>query len=108
MSEQTIQDWLDKVPEHFIPEKAAGVDATVQFRLTGNQAGEYYVVIRDQKVRVEKGVAPNPKVTLAADSNDILQILSGKMDGMRAFMQGKLKVNGDMGFATKMLNMFKP
>lgn len=106
MSEQSIQDWLGELPAHFLPEKAAGMDATVQLNLTGDQGGDWYISIREQKVEVQPGIAPNPRLTLKADAQDILKILSGKMDGMRAFMQGKLKVNGDMSLAMKLMNMF--
>jgi putative sterol carrier protein len=43
---------------------------------------------------------------LGGDAQDVLKILSGQMDGMRAFMQGKVKVSGDMGLAMKMMNLF--
>ena len=106
MSEQSIQDWLNEVPAHFMPYQAAGMDAVVQLNLTGEQGGDWYITIQNQQVHVNKGVAPNPRLSLKADAEDILKILTGKMDGMRAFMQGKLKVTGDMGMAMKLIKMF--
>jgi putative sterol carrier protein len=106
MSEQSIKDWLGELPSHFIPEKSNGTDAVIQLNLTGDQGGDWYVTIQNEVVAVSPGVAANPRLTLHADGQDILNILSGKMDGMRAYMQGKLKVSGDMGLAMKMVNMF--
>jgi putative sterol carrier protein len=33
--------------------------------------------------------------------------MTGKLDGTAAFMQGKLKIKGDMGLAIKMQSLFK-
>jgi putative sterol carrier protein len=36
----------------------------------------------------------------------MMDILTGKMDGVRAFMMGKLKVSGDMNLAQQLINLF--
>jgi putative sterol carrier protein len=108
MTEGTIQDWLDRVPEHFVPERAVGVSGDIQLNLTGEQGGNWFITIQNQQVEVTKGVSPNPRVSLQADSQDVLKVLTGQMDGMRAFMQGKLRVTGDTSFAMKMTNLFRP
>lgn len=107
MSEMTIQGWLDKIPQFFIPEKATGVNAVIQLHLSGEQGGDWYITIQNEQVQVNQGVAPNPRLTMTGDAHDVLQILSGQMDGMRAFMQGKIKVTGDMGLAMKLMGMFR-
>ncbi len=107
MSEMSIQDWINQLPQYFIPEKAAGVDATIQLNLTGNEGGEWAVLIHDQQLEVVPGEVSNPRLVLSGDAQDVLQVLSGRMDGMRALMQGKFKVQGDMSLAMKMAGMFK-
>lgn len=107
MAENSIQDWIDKVPSAFIPEKAAGVDSDIQLHLTGAQAGDWVIGIHNQQVNITKGTAPNPKLTLNGDSADVLNVLTGQMDPMRAFMQGKFRVTGDMSLAMKLMGMFK-
>jgi putative sterol carrier protein len=107
MTERSIDDWLARLPDHFIPENAAGIDAVIQLNLSGEESGQWYVTIQNQQLTVTPGVAPNPRLTLGANSQDVQNILTGKQDPMRAFMQGKLKVTGDIGFATKMTNLFR-
>jgi putative sterol carrier protein len=46
-------------------------------------------------------------MTLTADSNDYVKIITGEMDGMQAFMQGKIKLGGDLNLAMKLMQMFK-
>ena len=46
-------------------------------------------------------------MTLTADSSDYVKIFTGEIDGMQAFMQGKLKLAGDLNLAMKLTQMFK-
>jgi putative sterol carrier protein len=95
------------MPGAFLPEKAPGLDAVIQFKFTGAEAGDWYAVIKDNKVVVEKGQHAAPKMTLTADSSDYVKIFTGELDGMQAFMQGKIKLAGDLNLAMKLTQMFK-
>ncbi len=108
MTELMIQDLMDRLPSAFLADKAAGIDASVLFNLTGPKGGQWVVTIQNQVCTVEKGTIPNPKLTLTADAQDCLDIFTGKLDGMKAFMRGKLKVSGDFGLAMKLTGLFKP
>ena len=103
----TIADLMSKMPGAFIPEKAAGLDATIQFKFTGAEPGEWYATIKDGKVEVAQGTHSSPKMTLTADSADYVKIFTGELDGMQAFMAGKLKLAGDLNLAMKLTQMFK-
>jgi len=103
----TVADLMSKMPGAFIPEKAAGLDAVIQFKFTGSEAGDWYAVIKDGKVDVSQGTHASPKMTLTADSSDYVRIFTGELDGMQAFMQGKLKLAGDLNLAMKLTQMFK-
>jgi len=46
-------------------------------------------------------------MTLKADSQDYVKIFTGELDGMQAFMQGKVKLTGDLNLAMKLMQMFK-
>src|SRR5574339_233746 len=103
----TVADLMQKMPGAFIPEKAQGVDATVQFKFTGAEAGEWFATIKDGKVDVAQGTHPSPRMTLTADSADYVKIFTGELDGMQAFVQGKIKLAGDLNLAMKLMQMFK-
>ncbi len=103
----TVAELMEKMPGAFIPEKAQGVDAIIQFRFTGAEAGDWNATIRDGKVDVERGTHPSPRMTLTADSTDYVKIFTGELDGMQAFMQGKIKLAGDLNLAMKLMQMFK-
>jgi putative sterol carrier protein len=45
--------------------------------------------------------------TLKMDFNDFADMIGGKLDGMTAFMTGKLKIEGDMGVAMKLQSILR-
>jgi putative sterol carrier protein len=104
----TVSELMEKMPGAFIPEKAQGVDAVVHFKFTGEEAGEWNAMIKDGKVEVAQGIPrKQPNMTLTADSSDYVKIFTGELDGMQAFMQGKIKLAGDLNLAMKLMQMFK-
>lgn len=103
----TVVELMSKMPKAFLPEKAPGLDAVIQFKFTGAEAGDWYAAIKDGACTVEQGAHPSPKMTLSADSADYVKIFTGELDGMQAFMQGKIKLAGDLNLAMKLMTMFK-
>jgi putative sterol carrier protein len=95
------------MPEGFNPDAAKGMDAVIQFKLTGEDAGEYHAIIKDGKLEVKEGVHPSPKMTMTMAGKDYVDLSLGKLNGQMAFMQGKLKIAGDMGLAMKMQTLFR-
>ena len=99
---------VEAMPQYLIPEKAGSTKATIAFELSGADAGKWWVKIHDGTAESGKGDAPDtPNLTLQADSGDWVKIMTGALDGTSAFMQGKLKIKGDMGLAIKMQTLFK-
>jgi len=104
----TVSELMKKMPGAFIPEKAQGVDAVIHFKFTGEEAGEWNATIKDGKAVVAQGIPrKQPNMTLTADSSDYVKIFTGELDGMQAFMQGKIKLAGDLNLAMKLMQMFK-
>jgi putative sterol carrier protein len=107
MADPIVSDFIARMSAAFVPEKAGGIDATIQIKLTGDQPGEWFVTIKDNQCTVNQGMANAAKLTVSADKGDFIKIFTGQMDGMQAFMQGKIKIAGDMSLALKLLNLFK-
>jgi putative sterol carrier protein len=103
----TVADLMSKMPKAFLPEKAPGLDAVIQFKFSGAEAGDWFATVKNDKCTVEQGTHPTPKMTLSADSADYVKIFTGELDGMQAFMGGKLKLAGDLNLAMKLMTMFK-
>jgi putative sterol carrier protein len=107
MSEITVQELMDRMPKAFIPESAEGVDAVIQYHLSGEEGGDWVVTIRDQKCIVETGETDSPTMTLWADAQDYKDIILGKLDPMAAFMQQKVRLSGNLNMALGLTKYFK-
>ena len=107
MAEYTVKELVFNHEKAFMPEKAAGLEAIIQYRLTGDQAGDYIITIKDDKCSVAEGVADDPVMTMTADGSYFGDVLLGKADGMKGFMEGKLQLAGDLNLAMKLTSFFK-
>ena len=103
MEVSTPKEFLDKVlPAKFDPEKAAGLTAVVQFKITGDNGGDWVLTIRDQKLEIQDGTVEGPNMTLIMKDKDYVDLVNGKLSGQKAFMTGKLKFKGDMNLGMKL------
>jgi putative sterol carrier protein len=107
MAEYTVKELVFNHEKAFLPEKAAGLEAIVQYHLTGDEGGDYIIQIRDDKCSVSEGVAEDPVMTMTADGEYFRDVLLGKEDGMKGFMDGKLQLAGDLNLAMKLTSFFK-
>ena len=102
----TIAELFEQMPSVFNPAAAAGMNKTFQWNITGDEAGVWAYKIDNGQGEVIPGGVEKPDVTFTISDKDWLAITEGKLDGMNAFMTGKLKVSGDMMLAMKLQNLF--
>ncbi len=87
--------------------RAAGdLKATIQFEVTGNQAGNWFFSIENGKCTYNEGKADSPTLTVKTLSQIWLAIANKEIDGQQAFMEGKYTVQGDMGLLMRMKTLF--
>ena len=84
------------------PEKAKSINAIYQFKVTGDEGGDWYVDLTAEPPEVSAGVHDQAKCTITVGDADFVDIVSGKLNAQMAFMSGKLKIAGDMGLAMKL------
>jgi len=107
MSEIDVRAIMTKIPEYFNPEKAKNTTGIVQCVFSGDQASDWVIKIENQTCVVEEGQVNNPDLTIKANAEDGVNVLTGKLDAMRAYMLGKIKVFGDLSLGMKLANFFK-
>lgn len=83
-------------------EKAQGMDAIIQFDISGENGGLYWLKIADGAAESGQGQVEKPNMTLRASAADWLAVTKGDLNPMQAFMSGRLKVQGDMSLALKL------
>jgi putative sterol carrier protein len=62
--------------------------------------------IAEGRCEVERGSAESPRVTIKMSVADFVRLITGRLNGMQAFMTGKLKVGGDLFFAQTFQSWF--
>lgn len=102
----TISEIFEQMPGEFKAEKAGDFDATVQFDLSGDDGGQWYVVIDDGNAAAEQGAAKEPDAVIRMEAGDFKEMMTGKLDPMNAFMTGKVKVEGDLNTVMKFQTLF--
>lgn len=103
------QAWLDLQREVIgdLPERP-GASARVQYVVSGAPDGEvrYTQDIVDGRVAATAlGTDLEAEVTFAQTYDDAVQIARGTLDANAAFMQGRVKVVGDMGKVMALMPM---
>jgi len=94
------QEWLDagrELAQEF-PERA-GATARLQYQVVGTPAGDvhYYWVVENGKLRESTlGDDPDAEITLSMSYDDAVKMQKGELDPNAAFMQGRMKVAGNV------------
>jgi putative sterol carrier protein len=86
------------------------VGAIFQWNITkdGSVAGTWTTDLKNGNGSVYEGAAKDkPGCTLTMSDDDLVQLVTGKMDAMKAFMGGKLKIAGNIMLAQKLQVLLK-
>jgi putative sterol carrier protein len=102
----SVAKLFESMPQAFDAEKAGDLNATVQFDLSGEDGGQWYVVVADGECGVEEGAADSPTATIRMDADDYTALVAGDLNAMEAFMQQKIRVEGDLNTVMKFQNLF--
>ena len=95
------QQVFDRMAE-LDPSKIQGINAVILFNLSGDGGGKWTLTLADGKAKVEDGETASPSMTLSMDSQDFVAMASGELNATAAFMQGKVKISGDMSLAMRL------
>lgn len=105
-SREEVAKIFPAMVERLIPEKAAGVNAAIQFDLSGDNGGQYWLRIDDGTAATGVGSVDEPEMTVKASADDYYEMAVGAINPLQAFMSGRVKIQGDMGLAMKFVAMF--
>lgn len=100
MAKWLTQEWLDIGKEMGAsqPERK-GASARMQYVITGGPEGDvhyYWVLVDGHLDESQLGDLEDAEVTLTQTYQDAMRIQKGELDANAAFMQGRVKVTGNM------------
>ena len=103
----TCRESIASLPGQFFPVLAGKLKAEIQFRFTGDEPGTYFLRIDKGICTFHEGDAPTPRITVFSPSEVWLAIVRKQISGSEAFLQGKLRVEGDFSLVLRLFQIFQ-
>jgi putative sterol carrier protein len=103
----TAQEVFKRMPHQFLPEKAAQTRMAVQYELSGEGGGLWWVRVWDGLCTVGIGAVEKPDLTFIASADDMVKIRLGQVDPVVAVTSGRLRIKGRRSLAFKLASMFR-
>ncbi|HZR04324.1 MAG TPA: SCP2 sterol-binding domain-containing protein [Candidatus Udaeobacter sp.] len=102
----TPQQALDKRQDAFRADKAKGVHATYQWKLSGPNGGEWWLNVNDGTYKMGRGKIANPNVTFAATDQDWVAMSNKTLNVQWAYLTGRLKIQGSHSLVKELDQIF--
>ncbi len=104
-----LDEIVNRMEDEFQPERAEGLNAVIQFDITGRPDGghdSYQLVLDEMTCATSKGVSAEPSVTVVVDAVSFLKMTSGVVTGVSLYLGGQLKMDGAMMMLTRLTSIF--
>lgn len=108
MNDPTIEQIIEGMPSRFNPGAAPGLDAVLQFKLSGQQASVFFAKIQNDICELHKGEHDSPTLTLKMSDQTYIDMVMGRISGQEAFFRRKLFYQGPISLAVKLNRFFNP
>ena len=105
LNPMAVVEIMTQMQSAFIADEAEGLQATFQFCISDDE--DFYVSIDNDTCAANLGNHDDPEITMSMDSETLTEIVSGELDGMAAFMGGRLQAEGDVMLGTRLSQLFK-
>jgi putative sterol carrier protein len=103
MSVDSAREFFETLPGRVGPRGAQALDASYRFDVQG--AGNWRVESDGEALVVSESDGPADCV-IRTDEQTFLRIVRGEQSPMGAYMTGKVKVEGDLGLALRLRDLF--
>ena len=106
MTQLNCHDTIAGMPTVFNADVAGDLAADIQFVVSGEEPGTYYLHIEAGTCTFNEGESSAPALTINTPSEVWLAVSRGELDGQSAFMSQKYTVEGDFTLLMKMNALF--
>lgn len=102
-----VRSSLVRLAERFRPTAATELAATWIVEVTGHPA--YTITVRDRRCLISVGEPQSePDARLSTDAATWTGLVNGHLDGITAFLDGRLRIRGDLNLAVRLETLFTP
>ena len=106
MADFKVKDFIFGMPTRFDAEKATGLEATIQFVISGQDGGNFVLRINTGTCTADEGLEESPTLKLKMSSETYIGMAIGKLKGPQAFFMRKLRFEGETKLLMKMHSLF--
>lgn len=100
------EELVSKIKAQFVKADVSQIKGHIayQFNIEGEAEGAFYVEVSEGTLSIEPYEYYDRDVLFTTTAETLLAIVEGKLDAVKAFTVGKLKVEGDFDKALKLQN----
>lgn len=102
----SLETFMAIMPMGFNPEKAGDARAVIEFRFSGSVEGPCHFRIENRSIQALPGKAEKPDLVIDAPFDVWMDIMTGKADGQRMFMEQRYRASGDFSILLNMKRFF--
>jgi multimeric flavodoxin WrbA len=103
---RSCRELLQAMPLAFNPEAAGDLTADFQFEIKGDENFVSHLTIAEIRCVYYDGPTDKPNLVIKSPADVWVRISRGELNGQKAFMEGRFKVEGDMSLLLKMKSLF--
>jgi multimeric flavodoxin WrbA len=102
----SIDSFLMVLSMGFNAEAASGTHAVMQFIFSGEVQGSCYLAIQNGNLKAKLGLADKADILIESPFEIWMDIMTGKADGQKLFMEQKYQIKGDLSLLLRMKELF--
>jgi putative sterol carrier protein len=103
-----VQQVSEGMKTYFEPNKAGKLNTIVQYDVkTPDGVVTFQMRVAEGQCDIQHGAPQQANVKLGISLPDFLRLVGGKLNGLQAFMTGRLRVTGDVLLASKVEGWFR-
>ena len=104
----TAKELILQMPSGFDPVLAGGLEADIQFDLSGEGGGKMVLSISNGQCTAREGEAASPTLTIHSPADVWLRVARREINPGMAFINGLYQAEGDVELLAKMREIFHP
>jgi putative sterol carrier protein len=97
---------VEFMPLAFSAQAAGDLEATIQFRLSGDGGGVGYLEIESGRCVFHNGEAEDPTLVIESPAEVWTAVSRGEKNGTQAFLDGAYRADGDLSVLLQLDNLF--
>ncbi|KXN72519.1 sterol-binding-like protein [Conidiobolus coronatus NRRL 28638] len=84
------------------------IKAVYLFEIKNGKEAEYWTIdLKNSKPKAKRGLPDKADEAIITDEDSFVELFEGKANALDLFMQGKIRVKGNMGLTTKLDSLFR-